>query len=367
MPDLKYRDIQNRIMTELIRDGRKKGDIIPAEMDYVKKFRVSRKTVRHAFAEMESDGLIRRIRGKGTVLRKNVSGSKKIYLIAPTIMSGIFISMVKGIEDALREHGNGYELIVKSNDRNSARLQEDIDAVIAEGVSAVLYVPIGVENNASARAADRAVFERLTEERVAMIVLDRRIDGIDTGYTFIASDNGFAGSAAAEHLLAGGYDEYVAVTAENWNNSAAKERIRGFTERILESGKPCRVITLAGHAALDSIVSVRHDDIPVLSYLARKRVGFFIIADMLAFLFFNAIKENGISLTVPERAGIITHDDLAYAQVLGLATMAPPLYEIGMHAGEMILRIVSGKEQTHDMMLRSQFIMRPSITVMEAL
>jgi GntR family transcriptional regulator len=49
------------------------GHPIPAEMDMVKDYQISRATVRHAMQEMEQDGYVNRIPGKGTfVLRTRV-------------------------------------------------------------------------------------------------------------------------------------------------------------------------------------------------------------------------------------------------------------------------------------------------------
>jgi GntR family transcriptional regulator len=49
------------------------GHPIPAEMDLLKEYQISRATVRHAMQEMEQDGYVNRIPGKGTfVLRTRV-------------------------------------------------------------------------------------------------------------------------------------------------------------------------------------------------------------------------------------------------------------------------------------------------------
>lgn len=60
-----------QLLLEHIEDGRYPiGDKLPPEMELMKEFRVSRATVRRAMQELEYDGYIQRVSGKGTfVLR----------------------------------------------------------------------------------------------------------------------------------------------------------------------------------------------------------------------------------------------------------------------------------------------------------
>lgn len=61
-----YRQLSNWIRL-CIREGRlRPGDIIPAEVEFQSRLKISRTTVRQCFAQLDAEGLIVRKRGKGT-------------------------------------------------------------------------------------------------------------------------------------------------------------------------------------------------------------------------------------------------------------------------------------------------------------
>jgi GntR family transcriptional regulator len=55
-----------RILVKEIEDSRGEGDMLPSESDLCRQYSVSRTVVRQALGELEDDGLVHKVKGKGT-------------------------------------------------------------------------------------------------------------------------------------------------------------------------------------------------------------------------------------------------------------------------------------------------------------
>jgi len=66
MNNFLYGEIINFIKAQIISGKIQENDLLPSEAQMSKKFQVSRMTVRQAYNELEKEGLIYRVRGKGT-------------------------------------------------------------------------------------------------------------------------------------------------------------------------------------------------------------------------------------------------------------------------------------------------------------
>jgi DNA-binding GntR family transcriptional regulator len=71
------------LVSHLSRDRVSVGDVLPREEELADHFRISRNTVRRAYAELEADGWIERKAGRGTTLVRKPLGAMPSYLINP--------------------------------------------------------------------------------------------------------------------------------------------------------------------------------------------------------------------------------------------------------------------------------------------
>lgn len=65
-----YLQVKEDIMKRLSNKEWREGDYLPTESEFLDYYDISRATVRHALSEIESDGLIERWPGKGTIVAK---------------------------------------------------------------------------------------------------------------------------------------------------------------------------------------------------------------------------------------------------------------------------------------------------------
>lgn len=65
-PTPMYHQLKHRILDDIVRLGMKPGDVLPGEHRLCEQFGVSRTVVRQALAQLEHQGAIERVKGKGT-------------------------------------------------------------------------------------------------------------------------------------------------------------------------------------------------------------------------------------------------------------------------------------------------------------
>ena len=71
-----YHQIKNILMQRLQKKIWNPGELIPTEQELMKEFEVSRTTLRQAINELVNDGLLEKMQGKGTIVKKiNLVGS----------------------------------------------------------------------------------------------------------------------------------------------------------------------------------------------------------------------------------------------------------------------------------------------------
>jgi len=108
-PGHKWQAIRNHIISEITSGNYIPGDAIPSENYICDIVGVSRTTVRQAFKELENEGLIYRVKGKGTFLAdisNNAAEVKKeknkmFCLVIPEIREPFYASLTQGFEDCL--------------------------------------------------------------------------------------------------------------------------------------------------------------------------------------------------------------------------------------------------------------------------
>ena len=61
-----YHQLKRRIIDDIARQGLRAGDLLPGEHRLCKEFNVSRTVVRQALSQLETQGVIERVKGKGT-------------------------------------------------------------------------------------------------------------------------------------------------------------------------------------------------------------------------------------------------------------------------------------------------------------
>jgi DNA-binding LacI/PurR family transcriptional regulator len=111
----KYEQLRQYILDELLAGRLSPGDMLPTEVELASLFRVARNTVRQALYRLDEEGLVRRVRGKGTYISQPVrhsmpTGQESFALVLPDTTGGHCPNLVQGFVRAATE-ANSHALV----------------------------------------------------------------------------------------------------------------------------------------------------------------------------------------------------------------------------------------------------------------
>jgi GntR family transcriptional regulator, arabinose operon transcriptional repressor len=141
----KYLLIKRHLQEEMAAGRLKPGQALPSETALVDTLKVARNTIRQALGELEREGVVRRVRGKGTFVSEDTHscplvGHDLFVLIAPEPSAAGFAAMLHGFESVCREQG--CQTVVRSTENDVAKQADAILQLIdSEFVGGVALIP----------------------------------------------------------------------------------------------------------------------------------------------------------------------------------------------------------------------------------
>ncbi len=349
-----YKKIVKYIKEEVADGHLKQGDKLPSEKALCQRFHLSRQTIRHATGELESEGIITRVRGSGSYVGKRQLASRPHYMSVAVMLTYvdnyIFPPVVRGISSALDQ--NGYSMQISFTDKSVLREEQilknliendNIDALIAEPSKGALPNP------------NLKYYEILRERQIPVLFINAAYPGLECPCVRL-DDEKIAYDAVME-LVKRGHREIGGIF--QCEDAQGIYRYMGYCQALKEVGihvDPKRVIWL-DTIAIQNIT-------PLIGYI-RDRLG-----DATAVLAYNdelasqLMKDLlGLGLHLPEDLSIISIDDadLAKNTQPALTTYPHPKEELGRRAGEKVIQMIQGSMEKEDELFDSHLIDRESV------
>lgn len=194
----KHERLRKRLIAELTTGRLKPGDALPTEHELTVAGKMSRNTVRQALADLEREGLIRRVPGRGTFVHDSAmlrlkSGLDAFALVIPDARTGFYPSLQRGFHEAAERLNN--QVIVCDTDNDPNRQAASLLQLMDKEVAGIAIVPTTV--NETPRYHIRPLHLR----GIPVVFCHRRVEGIPAPLvTFSAVDVGRrAGRALLEH------------------------------------------------------------------------------------------------------------------------------------------------------------------------
>ncbi len=185
-------------MAELHAGRLRPGDALPTEHELAAGAKMSRNTVRLALADLERDGVIRRIPGRGTfihdsALQRLKRGLDLFALVIPDTRGGYYPSLQRGFHDASGELHS--QVIVCDTDNDPFRQADALLQLIDQKVAGIALVPT------TSPLTPAHQIRPLHERSIPVVFCHRRVQGIQAPLvTFSGFDVGRrAGHAILEH------------------------------------------------------------------------------------------------------------------------------------------------------------------------
>lgn len=214
-----YQDLLNKIKNNVY----KQGERLPSELDLAQKYQVSRITSKRALNELEKDGWIKRVQGKGSFVKSQFNKkleNMNILYVMPFPDETTYGNYTAGLLKVFNR--NGMHLHI----RNSLDLSNDFMSSIENLYSGVIYYP---QNSEEALE----LCSHLIYQEVPCVMLDKDISGVP--FPSVTSDN-FQGSyEVSMHLFKQAIQKPLFLSSNDLEkHSSVKERFMGFVKAAKE-------------------------------------------------------------------------------------------------------------------------------------
>ena len=231
-PEPLYRKVMKGIMEDINRGILKPDDRLPSEMQLMKRFGVSRVTVRRGLTELEARGLIYKSKGRGSFVCNPTSSGlsdktngKFVGVLVPYVDAPHMSGLLSSLEEHLRMAG--YRVILCNFNDSPAEEAHHLNELVRHGVAGFIWYP-------SSYTASVATAKKLSKDGTPFVLIDRYFTHLDCDY--VVSDN-FAGAyQLVSHLIERGCRRIAYVTENPVYPTPRRERFRGYQTALEDHG-----------------------------------------------------------------------------------------------------------------------------------
>lgn len=230
----KYKSIHRDLQESILSGALGTGAYLPTEKELCEKFEVSRITAKHALDLLARDGLISRIKGKGSVViydkgsalhPKQRERGNMIGIIFSDFNEAYGIRVLYGIEEACRK--NGLFPVLRLTHSNIDAEQEAIDELLNLDVSGLIIIPVNSEYY-------NPGILHLLLGNFPVVILDRQMKGLNA--CFVGTDNYASTQLAMDHLFSLGHRSIAWVSSPTAQMSTLEEREAAFQDTLIKKG-----------------------------------------------------------------------------------------------------------------------------------
>jgi len=205
-----------------------KSQPLPTELELQKEYGVSRITVKQAYTRLTDEGIVKRVRGKGTFINKNAKSSYAplIGLILCDFDSTFGERLIKQIERNAADEG--YGLVLKRSLDNQENEEQAIRELMSYKVSGIII------QNCHGDFTKNLM--ELTIHHFPVVSVDRYAKGLFI--PAITSDNRGSSFKATDLLIKNGHRKILFASANPQYTSTLTEREEGFKRAHIQDSLP---------------------------------------------------------------------------------------------------------------------------------
>jgi len=329
-----YWRLQESIAAKIRKGDLKSGDALPSEGELVKEYGISRGSVRTALKELQNQGVIYAVAGKGSFVSDRLPGMQsgeqdRMALVVPGLEDSDF-QIYRGIEDTL--NATSFILTIFNSQRSIEQENKNLKLLMEGKEKGAIIFPNWGRTNAE------ALFE-LKMAGYPFVLIDRYFRELETDY--VVTDNKQGGFLATEHLIKLGHKRIGIILGLSC--TAIEDRFEGYREALAHYGivhDPALVRRLERADANKSEPSAEVGYNEAVDLLKEKPTAIFATNDFLAREAMRAVLDKGLS--IPGDISVVGFDNQAFAEYCTppLTTVAQPFYRQGQEAAEILLKKV---------------------------
>lgn len=251
-------------------------------------------------------------------------------LVIPDISSAALSLLVEGVEAVCRESGYNLMLCTTGGDRNK---EEELTRQLVRRQRVDGFVLLSDRLNVE-------FFFELYREGLPFVAVGRELPTDDIPQVYV--DNRAGVAAAATHLIKLGHKNIGYISCPIVTSTSV-ERLEGFETALRQHG-----LTYDGRIYMDGKNHVEIGRAGMSLLLSRDPHPSAVCTfnDLIALGALQVVKEHG--LKVPEDVALVGFDDIQAAAFVepALTTVHQPLYEMGVTATGLLVRLLNGEQLT---------------------
>ena len=356
----KYLQLKN-IMTRYFAQEHYEADQkIPSETELMKRFDVSRGTVRQTLAELVNEGVIYKKQGLGSFFsgkRDETNAqeqSRLIGVITPNMFHYIYPQILQGINDVV--HQKRYNVVLSGSEGNSENEYPHLEQLLARGIEGLIFEPAGSPK----RFQDTRVFKLIKNLTIPVVFMDWALDDLSVSY--VSLDDVEGGFRATNYLLEQGHRRIAYIYMSN--HVPGSLRYKGY-QRAFEAHNISPDSHLAKSRPIFKWVQADYAYLLTKELLAMgtdRPTAIFFFNDEAAMRGYAAIREAG--LRIPDDISIMGFDDSQFASMaeVPMTSVVHPKYQIGKWAAEMLFDQLEAEGRNTP----RQMILHPSISIKDS-
>ena len=337
-----YKQIKEYLM-QLIVDNRQVPHYkLPSENQIAVNFNTSRITAKRALTELQDEGLIYRMQGKGSFINtkkaevKSKNTSDFVCMLLPNIGSDFISTLVAGVRKVLKQ--NGYHLLLMSEREDELSQTNIVSNLVVLGFKGIIVFP----NNAAHYNKDLLL---LAFNKFPVVFVDRTLHNFDV--SSVSSDHQDMSKKAVQLLFDRGCKNigFITMPADYGNSTA--HRISGYERAHMENN----ILIKSNH-----ILYVTKDT-PNLKHIISDFLqsnpeldGLLSYGDIIGINVYHALKSCGIE--VPKDLKVIFFDNeyMNYQEILPFSStsISQRSSEIGEAAANLLIRYMKNHSIASD-------------------
>lgn len=361
----KYVQLKQEIMAWLAAGELQPGEQMPSENEIAARYSISRQTVRQTLGELEQEGWLYRVQGKGTFASTppgkgglaeqptagGIHAVGTVSMLTTYISDYIFPHIVRGAEGTIRQHGFG--LMLSSTDNDKARERDNLQLMLSQQVRGAIIEP----TKSAQGNPNLDLYLALQVHNIPFVMINERYPELHSPCLKI--DDEQAAYEAAHYLIGLGHT-YIAGFFKTDDLQGAN-RMKGF----VRAHRDHRLPLLSGsvtHYATESALALPYETALALLQQEKRPTALFCYNDELAVRLLEVARQ--LNLSVPGDLSVIGFDDspLATATETKLTTVAHPKQQMGIDAANLLLDMIAGGQEyvAQDHIYKSELIIRES-------
>lgn len=250
-----------------------------------------------------------------------------VGLVAPDLMHSFFAEVAKGVSRTLQSRG--YHLVISNSEEDPELEAQELELLCARRVDGLLLA-------SAQRSGDGARIGRIAQQKVPVVLLDRRLPELNLNYVGI-EDEGL-GRLATEHLIDCGCRRIAHIQGPPI--STAMGRLAGYRQALAGHGLAVSQQYIAGS---DCGSAGGYEAMRRLLAVSPPPDGVFCYNDPIAAGAIKAILETG--LRIPHDVAVVGSGNVHYSDLLRvpLTTVDQNAFLIGQNAASLLLDLIEGK------------------------